>query len=79
MSYGVEKRYATKLIGKRCRIVTGLLIEPKLAVGDTGYYMQGSRDGTFTLFDSDDKEVAQGDFFVMCREARKRLQEQSKQ
>lgn len=75
MIYGIEKRYAKKLIGVRCRIVTSLFMEPRLEIGDSGFYMQSDRDGTFTLFDPDEKELAEGDFFVMCREAKRLLKE----
>lgn len=75
MIYGIEKRYAKKLIGVPCRIQTGLFMEPTLWLGETGYYLQADRDGTFTLFDPDEKELAEGDFFVVCREAKKLLKE----
>lgn len=79
MIYAVEKRYATKLIGVRCRIVTGLFVEPTLEVGDTGYFMRSDRSATFTLFGPEGDVLARGDFFDMCREAKRLLRERDGQ
>jgi hypothetical protein len=62
MIYAIERKYATKQIGVRCRVKVGLFIEPTLKIGDSGFFMQADRDGTFTLFDPRREGTGSGGF-----------------
>ena len=69
--FAMQRKHATKLLGVRCRIVVGLFVEPKLMLGESGYYLENDYGYTCILFDPDGAELAQGDFYEMLRVAKR--------